>query len=435
MIAGPPSARAGVDRSRATALRFGLLLALAGTVDGPMGVTLAFAQGQAPTQTDLPGAAAAVQKESEKSFVELTVVGAPADLQRVRSVIEPWPLVGSDPHWLRAGSFNPIEILQTIHDVRARPVVRCWIDVTDQARARLYFAARSGQQFLVRDVELSSNFDELDRESLSNVLELSIKALIDDEAVGLTREQARAVLSSRPPTVERPANPSRAADAPEPPASLDEESPAQPAAPPPVASPEPAVGRGAPSVSAARTLGADLRFGASGFYAVQSLGGGLPFSHGPGVLLELGRDRAGPVLGLFLSGQYRWPVHLSGPAASADVQTVAARAGLAGAVPLGSFHLGGRLGAGVDATHLSPQPGSVDPTATLTSQRWLSTFAVTASVGVWKRFGASWWGGVEILADALPAPVSYQQRVSDVTTGVATPAHLQPGVELEIGFR
>lgn len=177
-----------------------------------------------------------------------------------------------------------------------------------------------------------------------------------------------------------------------------------------------------------------VRLGARVYYAVQSQGGGYPLAQGPGLLLEGVGARARSELGGWVSGQYRWPVRYAGTSAGVEVETVAARAGLGFALPVGALHLGARLGVGVDATHLSPRPGTIDSTATLTANRWTTSFVVTASIGLWRRLGSHLWGGVELLADALPQPVHYDQQVSGVTTEVAAPAWIRPGLLVSLGI-
>jgi hypothetical protein len=466
VIRRPVAALVRVDRSRAAGgnwvaivtvgLGLGLGLGLAG---GPARASAksdppAAAPGApGPNADPAPGSNPGQEAGPDQVPVELTVVGSAADLLRVRSVIEPWPIGGSVPHWVRTARFSPIEILQAIHDSRA--VVRCWIDVSDQQRARrrarLYFAAPSGQQFLVRDVELSKSFDELDRESLSSVLELSIKALLDNQAIGLTREQARAVLATREPSVEAPSAPSEPSAKTSPTTSPTTSSTPQPtprgqgeSAPPsssdsPPPEPAPTLAESArltepPVAQRGARAPLALRFGVSGFYAAQSLGGGLPLAHGPGLLLEASGDRDRPGLGLWLSGQYRWPARYVGTSAGADVETVAARAGLAYALPVGSVHLGIRLGAGIDATRISPQPGTLDPTAMLTPERWTASLVFVATLGLWKELGSHISGGVEILADALTTPVHFDQRVSGITSEVAAPSRIRPGLLVHLGF-
>jgi hypothetical protein len=255
--------------------------------------------------------------------------------------------------------------------------------------------------------------------------------------MGLTREQARAVLATREPSVEAPPAPAEA--------SSDAPPPSQTESPPPssseVPSTEPAatlVERPRPTDPPAAPAGARtplaLRFGVSAFYAAQSLGGGLPLAHGPGLLLEAtgGRDRPG--LGVWLSGQYRWRERYSGTSAGVEVETVAARAGLAYALPLGSVQFGARLGAGIDATRLSPRPGTIDPTATLTPARWTESLVLMATLGACKQLGSHVRGGLEIFADAVPETVHYDQRVSGVTSEVAAPSRIRPGLLILLGF-
>jgi hypothetical protein len=151
-------------------------------------------------------------------------------------------------------------------------------------------------------------------------------------------------------------------------------------------------------------------------------------------LLQASGGRNRPGLGAWLSGQYRWREHYPGTSAGVEVETVAARAGLAYALPLGSVHLAARLGAGIDATRLSPQPGTVDPTATLTPERWTGSLVLMATIGVWKQLGSHLWGGLEIFADDLPNPVHYDQRVLGVTSEIAAPSRIRPGLLIDLGF-
>jgi hypothetical protein len=364
------------------------------------------------------------------SAVEITVVGTPADLQRVRSAIEPRPLGGSVPRWSRVGHFNPVEILETLGDSKAP--VRCWVDLSDLARARLYFVARSGEHFLVRDVELSGAFDEIDRESLSNVLELSITALIEDEQVGLTREQAKIVLAARPPSVSRPQSQSEPPPAPESPRPASEAPAERPTdgVPAVVSTLEPRPAPPAPGPLAWPALMVGV------FYEALAVGGGLPPAHGPGILVALGGAREDRIaLRLWSSGQYRWAARHDGPEVGLVVETVAARAGLELGVPVGRHQLTGRLGAGVDAVRLSPQPGTADASATLTPERWSPTAVVTAAVGARMRVGARFRVGAALVLDVVPEGVHYDQKVAGALMTVVAPARVRPGLLLEAAFR
>ena len=367
------------------------------------------------------------------SGVELTVVGRPADLQRVRSAIEPRPLGGSAPRWTRVERFNPAEILQTLGDSKA--VVRCWVDLTDLARARLYFVARSGEHFLVRDVELSGSFDEIDRESLSNVLELSITALIEDEQVGLTREQARIVLAARPPSISQPQSEPPPLPAPAPAPEGARPTPEAPAERPRDEGPAAGSTLETRPAPAARPLGwPALTVGI--FYEALAVGGGLPLAHGPGILLALGGAREDRLaLRLWSSGQYQWAARHDGPEVGLVVATIAGRGGLELDWPVGRYQLTARLGAGVDAVQLSPQPGTADPTAMLTPERWSTMAVVTAALGARMRVGARLRVGAALVLEAVPEVVHYDQRVAGALTTVAAPARIRPGLVLEAAFR
>ena len=86
--------------------------------------------------------------------------------------------------------------------------VRAWVDVTSRHARAPVFRDRSGNRgdrFLVRDVDLSGRFDEVDRAALAEVLESSIGALVANERAGLTRAEAEAVLARREPPAPPPA--------------------------------------------------------------------------------------------------------------------------------------------------------------------------------------------------------------------------------------
>lgn len=348
--------------------------------------------------------------------VEITVVGGPADLQRIRSVIEPRTFGGSAPRWGRVARFDPMEILQTVHDSPSI-VVHAWVDTSDPARARLYFAARSGERFLVRDVELTRGFDEVERESLSNVLDLSITALIENERAGLTRAEAQEVLVAR-----KQAAQSTQRDVPVVP---------RPEPGPPRAQLPPAVIVGRPAAGPSRGGRVELR----AFYGAIAPGGGLPIAHGPGlgVALDGGADDR-LAMGVWLSGQYLWPVRYSGASVGADLESIAARGGLEVILPVSAARVSARFGVGADAVHVSPRPGTGDPSAMLTSPRWTEALAFTGAIGVRWPLGSRLVLGAAVFADLLPTVVDYDQAVGGVSSAVISPRRVRPGLMVELGI-
>jgi hypothetical protein len=352
-----------------------------------------------------PPASTAQPASSPEGSVEITVVGAAGDLQRIRAVVGPLSLGGSLPRWMRVPRLEPMDILGTDRE-RSGVALRCWIDVTDPRHVRLYFAARSGQQFLVRDVELSGTFNEMDRESLSQVLSLSVTALLENERVGLTRAQTQTLLAQREKS----------------------------AAPAPVAPPPVVVAQSAPPPATRGASG----FGAGIFYGAQALGTSQPPTHGPGLSLSWGALGARLGLGAWVSGQYLLPQSESGSIVGMRFETVAARGGLElrwTAPSLGRPLLTGRLGIGTDFVRLSPQPGTVDPSATLTSTRWSQNWVFTAAVGFSWEVGRRMTLGGRIFADVLPTAVRYDVEVAGMTAPAFSPWRIRPGLALELALR
>jgi hypothetical protein len=308
-----------------------------------------------------------------------------------------------------------MEILKTIHDSQIT-IVRCWVDVSDSTRARLYLAARSGQRFLVRDVELSGIFNEVDRESLSNVLELSITALLDDDKAGLTRAQAEAVLA------DREQQPARAPVAVRP----------QPEQPKDV-SPTPIATAFDRRSTTERQGGVHVAVGA--FYGALAQGGGLPVAHGPGVEIGLGANGGRPIVVAWISGQYRWQERFAGPAAGAELLTIATRGALELGLPIGVYQVGARLGAGLDVVRITPTAGTSDPGAMLTSQRWSKSLVFTAMLAIHRALGRRLLLGAGVFADVLPTVVHYDQTVAGATSEVASPRWLRPGLLVELAVR
>jgi hypothetical protein len=375
-------------------------------------------------------AAAPASAEDQPRAVDVTVVGTAADLDRVRDLVP--RLAGGGVRWLRVDKLDPADVLRERRDGDAS-AVRAWVDVTVATRARLTFATRSGERvgergvpprepvaggvgpsqgptydrFLVRDVDLSGRFDEVDRAALTEVLESSIGALLADERAGLTRAEAEAVLARREPPAPNPQPPSL------------------------VASP--------PSQQQMRLDRRPSRWALGFFYAAQTVADGGTVDHGPGLTLSMApwqrfstahASGRGPVV--FAGAQYRLLLHERAQPIGVALYTVATRAGVE-CGPLWWSRLRVRLGAGADFTHVAPE--SSDPTATLTPMRWATTFVASAALranlaGQRDRF---WLSGL-LFADVAPTEVRYAAAVGGTTTPVFSPWRIRPGLTLEATF-
>ena len=334
--------------------------------------------------------------------LDITVAGRPVAFQWARALVGPRGPGGLQSRWTRADRIEPLDILRGA-DAGRPGTLRCWLDLTDSRRARIYFAAPSSERFLTRDVELSGRFDELDREALAEVLELSLTALLEDQRAGLTRDEIEVLLAKR----------SRPAPAPER-ASV-------PVAP--VTPPKSATAPGGWPGSG--TLGV--------FYAAQARGRNLPLAQGPGLLASWGRSTSFREA-LWLSGQYQLPATAQQNQIGLQTETVALRAGLGVTWTAGKRVISARLGAGADLDHLTPRPGASDSSATLTSARWSSSLVGTAALGAGAQLGRHVSVGAHAFVDAWPTGVHYDLQVDDVVTPIFSPWRVRPGLALDLTF-
>jgi hypothetical protein len=352
--------------------------------------------------------------------VEIAVVGDEDDLRRVRALVEPRPLGGAATRWRRVERFAPEEVL----GAGARQpgaALRCWVDLGDPRRARLTFASPSGERFLVREVALSGRFDEIDRQSLAQVLELSVTALVEDERAGISRAEAEALLR----------------------APVEAAAPATARAPPGTPAPAPQVPAAAAATTPPPEAPAPSRLGLGAFYAADARGAEMPIAHGPGLALEWGRGGPSPGLGAFLEGQLQLPDRATSDRIAVGFTTVAARAGLGGRWPLGgrgggerrglgSAELDVRAGVGADFVRISPERGAADGSAMLTAARWSQSLVVTGAVGVAVAAGPRIGLALRGYVAYLPTAVHYDLAVDGGTVAVFSPWRLRPGLALAV---
>jgi hypothetical protein len=332
---------------------------------------------------------------------EIAVVGSPDNLDWVRALVHPEVSGTAAIHWSRLDRFDPHDVLRST--TGADGVIRCWIDLTDARRARIYFAARSGERFLIRDLELSGGFDELDRATLAEVLDLSLAALAEDERAGLSRAETETLLARRN-------------------AALD-------AARHPTPAPTPALSATPPPADSGPRVGA--------FYAGQAFSTGLPIVQGPGLLLawplggSSGNRPRGRLAG-WLSVQYQLPADDQASLVGLRLQAVAPRAGVAIRWPRG---LEARLGVGADLTHLTPLGGTAGAAVSLTGPRWSADLLATAAVGAAVALARRVEIEALVFADYLPTAVRYDLAVGDQSSTVVSSFRLRPGIALELTVR
>jgi hypothetical protein len=336
--------------------------------------------------------------------IEIVVVGRADAYDRLRALLDRRLSALGTTAWSRAERVDASEVLAA----SPRHALRCWIDLGDRRRARLTFAAGSGERFLVRDFELSGDLDELDRAALAEVIELSVGALLENERAGLSRDETQALLARRA------SRPGAAAVGPVP--------PIPPGGPSPLADAPALVRQG-------------RRFELGVFYAARAVAAGLPIEHGPGLSAGLSDELPRPAHGsrLFVGGwasaELLWPETVTGSTAGVRLETLEARLG----GELGFHRLRLRLGVGWDFVHLAPEATGV-PLAPA-GARWIVPFFAETSIraAVLQVRSSHLW--VSLTVDVFPTAVDYGVADAGGTfEPVFSPWRVRPGLALELLF-
>jgi hypothetical protein len=345
------------------------------------------------------GAAAAppdAHASRRPELVEVTVVGGAPDYESLRLRIGAHVAMGVPLLWNRLDRFNPLAELLRGAPATRTSTLRCWVDLTDARRATLYFAGEGGERFFVRELAMSGRLDEIDQQSLAQVLELSITALLENQEIGFTRDEAREMFSRAQP---RPP-----------------ELAVAPTAPPRRWSLTPAAG-----------------------YAVERTGASLPMAQGPGLAIALSAGReAGLRLGVWIAGQYQLPAAAHGPEIGVRLQTAAARAG----VEAGWWRWRARLGGGVDWTQVTPLPGdAIGAATTLTvasshwSTSWVASGALALRLPLEKALGSGRRAlSLVLVVELVPSSTQYQLQDGSGVRVVFARERTRPGLGLELAF-
>ncbi|WP_437648840.1 hypothetical protein [Sorangium sp. So ce362] len=375
----------------AVALSAARALASDGTAAASSGAPGAPVSGAPVSGAPVSGAPVSGAPVSGAPVVEIVLTGAADNLGAIRTALESEALSAFAVRFRTAPRFNATALFAT--RASSGVALSCWIDVSDLRRAVLYFMDPVADRFLVRSIELSGRFDELDRESVAQVVELSLRSLRVDARASLDREQARALI------LRQTTPPEALADAPVPAA--------------------------APARRRALELGA--------FYGVTIHSAEVGLTHGPGVRVALGGSWGKHRLALDTRFQYQLERRYEEPRIGLDLRTIALRADACwlyslatGVTPL---EVGVRLGAGIDHVDAAPRPGSAGPSAFVPSAASASNALVLAAGSVVKLpLSRDLRLFTELFVELDPARVRYELSLEQGTETVLARYRLRPGV-------
>jgi hypothetical protein len=354
---------------------------------------------RAPLAITVVLAAATARGEDAAPSVEIVVAAAPDAFARLQSA------VGASERpirWTRAARIDPADVLQLPGAGAAAnagapragtaPAARVWVDGSRSDRLRLYFVNGATDRFLAREVPLAEGLDEVALETVAQLIDSSVSALLTDAGMGMTRAEMTTALRT----------------------DLE-------AHPPPATAPPLAIG---------------WRPSAGIFYAVQAFAWHPLVEHGPGLVGHIDR-RDGPwSTGGWLSAQYQFPERIESPLAGARLDTVALRAGLAIGHATGRrTEIDLQIGAGADLVHIAPRPGSAGRAASLTAERFAWAPAAQFALALAGQVGSHVVVSAAALADVDIGLRHYDVSVDGALVRVATPWQARPGIRLEAAWR
>jgi hypothetical protein len=366
---------------------------------------------------------AAATSPAPATEVQITVVGRPADLRWARSLLGTNRPGTADVRWVQSERFDVRELFEGAAEARAN-VLSCWLDLTRPRRGRLYFAAPSGQRFLLRDVELSGQKTEVDRASLAEVLELSVAALLENERQGMTRADAESWLADRQATEI-----------------------AESAASPPVAPLAPTVAAAPATIATAAALpsAASSVAGLSVLCAEQVLSPDFPLAERVGVEASLGRRVRSGWLGGVVAGEHQFPVSARnadiGLRLSSWLAYAALEAGQLRERPEAAARFWwrswfARLGAGVDVARVAPGQGTqAAASAELAPAHWSAALVVRGALGTSWALGQRLALEVQLFADVFPTAVHYDVKIDGAVENAFSPWRVRPGLALGLAWR
>jgi hypothetical protein len=319
----------------------------------------------------------------------LVIAAEPREAEQLRQVAA--ELLGRLSVSIRT---EPVDRLDVEDLARSLPppagyLARVYIDLRDPNRATLWLVDPVHDRILMRQLDRVPSGDELLREELGHILETSTEGLLSGVEIGLPRASVLPLVK------------------------------ATESAPP----------QAAPSRSTAKPL---LQLAL--LYEVEGLSSQAPLTHGPEVSAYLAIPPRHGAFGVWLTGQYRFPVHVEADLVGARIEGGALRAMLTfDWLRASRVTLRGALGGGADVLRLNPESLGQGGVA-LADARLLAFAMVRAALGFEFRVSpvVSLWSRVAVDLDASGTRYVFEGR--DGERLVLNPWMLRPAFALGAGF-
>jgi hypothetical protein len=270
----------------------------------------------------------------------------------------------------------------------ARYLARIYVDLRRADSAALFFVDSAHDRILIREIARPPGSEEVAREELGHIFETSTEGLLSGAEIGVPRADVLPMLE--PDKKEKPS---------------------------------PAV-----EITERRAWQASL------LYELEVLAGPAYAVQGPEAGLFIRLPSRKPELGVWASGQYRFPLHVDADPVSARLEGGALRVGLALDVPIRTtMRIRTGLGGGVDLVDV--QPETSDPSGVALASGELVLVAVArATLGLEVRLSSalSFWSRIAVDLDPSGTQYVFQRRTSEDL--VLRPWPVRPALAIGIGF-
>jgi hypothetical protein len=324
----------------------------------------------------------------EERRIQLIVAAEPREAEELRQVAA--ELLGRLSVTLRTDRVERIDVEDLARPIppHSEYLARVFIDLRQRNRAVVWFVDPAHDRILMRQVERVPAGEELLREELGHILETSTEGLLSGAEIGLPR--ASVLLPTKARDMAPPQNKT------------------------PLLLPKPLV---------------QFAF----LYEVQGLSNEVLLTHGPEASGYLALPPRHGAFGIWLTGQYRFPVHVETGPVGARIEGGALRAMLTfDWLRREVITIRGALGGGADILRLDPE--SLGGRVELADGRVLALAMVRAGLGLEIRIApiVSLWSRVAVDVDATGTRYVFEGREGERL--VLNPWTLRPALALGAGF-
>ena len=311
------------------------------------------------------------------SVVHLFVVGT--DRDHVQPLVDVFSRHDSNLRLTHVPRFSTAEVMAG--DERG-VAARVWVEVAAGGGARITITDQHAQRFLVREVALPTWPDEFARETIAQMVESSVAALLENQGFGMTRAEAHSVLAARD---DRPAPP----------------------------------------------LPREHQLSLGAFYQAQIFSPQIRFAMGPGLRGQLSTPTRVGWAGLAISAQYVLPQSRDDLNVGVRLHGMALRVGVGLGGQRPRLRLAAWFGAGVDAVYVQPQQGTLG-VATLTPARWTADTVLRVEVRAGLRVAQTLTLGLTPSLEWDPRHRAYNVTGVDGQAAVVAPYAVRPGLSLAL---